>query len=194
MPYLLIRILILVCVLGISPVFSAENIPSATATSPINIAHLNQKIAQSQTTNFPKSSFLPKYKESNSQQQPNLKISVLGVFLQLIVVLGIIYLIVLLVRYFLNNKSSQNTSNKIVKVIESHYLTPKQALHIVEIGSKIFILGASDHAFSNLSEITDSETKEFILTQTYAKEKKFSKYLKYFLKEDSETQTDLDMV
>ena len=76
----------------------------------------------------------------------------LNVAFRLFFVLAIIYFCYALYRWFLNRKINQ-IPQKRLSVIETVRLTPRQAVHIIRVGSQEFLVGATDQTMNLISEI-----------------------------------------
>lgn len=106
---------------------------------------------------------------------------------KLIFVLGLIYGTVVLIRWFMQQRARLPLpGSTLIKVLDSHYLTPKQALHIVEIAGDIFVVGATDNGLSLLTEIDDAELQaKAKAARPAAPDFAFNKYLKDILKRET---------
>lgn len=76
----------------------------------------------------------------------------IGVFLKLILVLGLIYGVAIIFKRSMTN--STNASVRQMKVQETLNLTPKRTLHIVRVGEQVLLIGATDQGISLLSELS----------------------------------------
>jgi flagellar biosynthetic protein FliO len=76
---------------------------------------------------------------------------ILIVLLKLGIVLGLIYTtFVILQRFKIGTVGRPNS--KRMAIIETLYLTPKQKLHLVRVGEKVMMIGATDENLSLLSD------------------------------------------
>lgn len=92
-------------------------------------------------------------------------------FLRMVLILGFVILCIYALFYFLKKASIQKfDENDLMNVISSKGITTGKALHIVEIGNQIIVVGTADNSVSMLTEITDKETLDKI--QLYKGEKK----------------------
>ena len=74
-------------------------------------------------------------------------------------VVGIIYLI-----YFLLKRSTgpRLQENNVIKVVSSVQLSSGRTLHLVEVGSRLFLIGSAESSVSLVSEIEDKESVDEI--------------------------------
>ncbi|HET6450243.1 MAG TPA: flagellar biosynthetic protein FliO [Spirochaetia bacterium] len=70
-------------------------------------------------------------------------------------VLGIIYLLFWLLR---RGAGKRVQENDLIRVLGSRGLSGSRSLHLVEVGSSVYLVGASDGGVELISEITDKET------------------------------------
>ena len=73
-----------------------------------------------------------------------------------------------------------------IKVLDYQMIAADKYIYIVEIYSKIFVLGVSGAGISNISEIIDRETLDAIKLKSdkNIKGKMFSEYLQKFMPSD----------
>ncbi len=74
-------------------------------------------------------------------------------------VVGAIYLIFWLLR---RGAGKRITENNLIKVLGSRSLAGSRSLHLVEVGTSIFLVGASDGGVELISEITDKESLDSV--------------------------------
>lgn len=84
---------------------------------------------------------------------------VLRMVLVLGAVLGVIYLL-----FYLLKKASRpvKDSGSLIDLLATRNLTNSSAVHLVKVGSQIFLVGAGDTGVRLVSEITDKETLDRI--------------------------------
>ncbi len=70
-------------------------------------------------------------------------------------VVGLIYLLFWVLRRGTGRKIQEN---EMIRVLGSRGLSGSKALHLVEVGSSVFLVGASDGGVELISEITDKES------------------------------------
>ena len=56
--------------------------------------------------------------------------------------------------------------NDLINVLSTKALKGTTALHLVEVGSHIFLIGATDGSINRIGEITDKESKDAIVLQS----------------------------
>ena len=79
----------------------------------------------------------------------------LRMILVLACVLGVIYLLFWLLRRGAGRRVQEND---LIRVLGSRGLSGSRSLHVVEVGSSIFLVGSSDGGVELISEITDKES------------------------------------
>jgi len=82
-----------------------------------------------------------------------------GIAMELILSLGFI---VILIFVFLNLMSRMRSGSWIqqsrkLKIIETTNLSQRQAIHMIKVGEKFYLVGATDNSISLLTEISDPE-------------------------------------
>jgi flagellar protein FliO/FliZ len=88
-------------------------------------------------------------------------INSLGVwdFVRMVLVLGIVIAAIYLVFYLLKRASGGRFENSpMIRLLGSHALPGNKALHLVEVGRQVFLIGVGDEGISLISEISDQES------------------------------------
>ncbi|HEX2980903.1 MAG TPA: flagellar biosynthetic protein FliO, partial [Anaerolineaceae bacterium] len=78
------------------------------------------------------------------------------VFLKLGGVVLLIYLCYLLVRRWQGGSTWKPAARR-MNVIETVHLTPRRALHLVQVGDQTLLIGATDQSVSLISTVTNGE-------------------------------------
>jgi len=78
------------------------------------------------------------------------------VILKLVVVLGLVYVALHGLRWLQRNKSKTFAGGATINVLETAGLAPGRSLHLVVVGEKTLLLGATDHQISVLAELSDA--------------------------------------
>jgi len=104
--------------------------------------------------------------------------TIVKLILALVVVVGLIYLSIFLLKKF-SNRTMPNT-DQLIKVIGRSYLTPKQSLYIVKLGAKYSVLGVGENAVNLIKELSPEEIES--LKPTAEKPKSFQDVFKSMLK------------
>lgn len=112
--------------------------------------------------------------------------SIVNFILSLLFVIGLIYIMMLALKFFYIKASIPLTRQGAIKILAREFIEPKKSLYLVEFGGKILLLGVTDDNISKITEITDNETinkikedvDEFVLKAKLKNEKKFSEQLK----------------
>ncbi len=98
--------------------------------------------------------------EDSAGAQPG-SINSFGVwdFVRMIIVLGIVIAIIYVVFYLLKRASGGRFENSpMIRVLGSHGLPANKALHLVEVGRQVFLIGVGDDSITLVSEISDQES------------------------------------
>ena len=77
----------------------------------------------------------------------------------LAVVVGVIYLIFFMLKRALRKRMPEND---LILLIGSRSLSGNKALHLVEVGRSIFLIGSADGGISLISEIQDRESMDLV--------------------------------
>ena len=98
--------------------------------------------------------------EGVEQSQPS-SINSFGVwdFARMVLVLGVVIAAIYLVFYLLKRASGGRLENSpVIRVLGSHALPNNKALHLVEVGRQVFLIGVGDDHPTLISEISDQES------------------------------------
>jgi flagellar biosynthetic protein FliO len=104
--------------------------------------------------------------------------TIVKLILSLVVVVGLIYLSIFLLKKISNR--TMPSSDQLIKVIGRSYLTPKQSLYIVKLGLKYAILGVGENSVNLIKELSTEEIDS--LKPVADKPKGFQEVLKSMLK------------
>jgi flagellar protein FliO/FliZ len=74
-------------------------------------------------------------------------------------IIGVIYLLFWLLRRGAGRKIQEND---LIRVLGSRSLSGSRALHVVEVGASVYLIGASDGGVELISEITDKESLDSV--------------------------------
>lgn len=86
----------------------------------------------------------------------------------LIFVIAVLYYVLRLIKKV--GGTRVGVDNDQIKVLSTKALKGTTALHLVEVGSQIFLIGATDSSINPISEITDKETKDSIVLNSSSEE------------------------
>lgn len=75
--------------------------------------------------------------------------------LKLLLVIGLVYLALLGVRWLQRSQRRLVSNGATIRVLETSGLAPGRALHLVVVGEKTLLIGATDHQISLLAELAD---------------------------------------
>lgn len=81
-----------------------------------------------------------------------------NVLFKLGLVLLLIYSSVIILRRLQVNQKP--LFKKGIKIIETNHLSPNRAIHLVQVGSQVYLIGATDHEVTLLSKVDDAELNE----------------------------------
>ncbi len=108
---------------------------------------------------------------TNSQFGGAVMPSLLKMFSALVVVLFCIYGSIFFLKKVMGKKLSGNKINKTLEVLETTYLAPKKSISLVRIANRSVLVGVTEQQISVLTELTDEETSDLILSEETAEEK-----------------------
>ncbi len=97
-------------------------------------------------------------------------------------VVGVIYLLFFILKRGLRR---QLPENELIRVLGSRTLTGNRALHLVELGGSIYLVGAAEGGVSLIAEVTDQETLDTLRlesAQTRRAPQSFAGFLQGLLK------------
>ena len=77
-------------------------------------------------------------------------------FLKLVLVIGLAYLALAGLRWLQKSKHSPIAGSATINVLETTGLAPGRALHLVIVGEKTLLIGATDHQISLITELADT--------------------------------------
>lgn len=103
-------------------------------------------------------SFLPEYDASSASlladdDRPLWQVTAdLGI--KLAFVIGLIYVVVAVLRWLQRHKLNSPGIGTAIHVLETTGLAPGRTLHLVEVGDKTLLIGATDHQLTLLTELT----------------------------------------
>jgi flagellar biosynthetic protein FliO len=81
--------------------------------------------------------------------------SMVGAFFKLVFVLGLVFLTFTTLKWWQTKRPGQ--LKKRLSVIETVTLNPRRAIHLIKVGSKEFLVGATDHSMNLISEVPYEE-------------------------------------
>jgi len=104
--------------------------------------------------------------ETDSVQHPG-ALSSVGLIASLVVKLGVVILLIYVSMLLIKRwqMSHMGMVSKNMCIIETTHLSPRQAIHLVKINQKVFLIGATDQSISTLGELDESITAELLSRQ-----------------------------
>jgi len=88
---------------------------------------------------------------------PGIASIIFKLLLSLVVIVGLIYLTVFMLKK-IGNKGLPSGEG-IIKVVSKSYLTPKQSLFIVKLGSTYSVIGVGDNSVSYIKDLPSGEVE-----------------------------------
>jgi len=84
-------------------------------------------------------------------------------FVRMLLILGAVIAAIYVVFWLLRRGAGKKiTENDLIRVLGSRSLAGNRSLHIVEVGTSVFLVGASDGGVQLISEITDRESLDSV--------------------------------
>jgi flagellar biosynthetic protein FliO len=108
---------------------------------------------------------------------PGIASIIFKLILSLVVIVGLIYLTVYMLKK-IGNKGLPSGEG-IIKVVSKSYLTPKQSLFIVKLGSTYSVIGVGDNSVSHIKDLPSGEVET--VEASYNKAKGFQNVFKSVL-------------
>jgi len=115
----------------------------------------------------------------------------LTMLVSLAVIVGIIYGIFYFVKKGVGKKIVEN---ELITIVGSKIITGSKALHVIEVGKTMYLLGSSNESINLISEITDKETKDTLKlasTQKNQKPVRFQDFIANIFRRDTKKQLDV---
>jgi flagellar protein FliO/FliZ len=87
-------------------------------------------------------------------------------FVRMLIILAVIVLLIYLLFWLLRKGAGRKVQeNDLIKVLGSRTLASNRALHVVEVGSSVYLVGSSEGGVELISEITDKESLDTVRLQ-----------------------------
>jgi flagellar protein FliO/FliZ len=88
-------------------------------------------------------------------------------FIRMVLILAAVIGVIYTIFHFLKRSGNPKfQETRLIKVLSSKTLTGARALHLVEVGNQIFLVGTSENAVNLVSEILDKETVDGLKLQS----------------------------
>lgn len=137
-------------------------------------------VAEQQQNDPNDESYLPQYDPktvpflaNTSEDERPLWLSGGEFVLKLLLVIGLIYLALIGLRWLQKSRQQLATGGATIRVLETTGLAPGRSLHLVTVGEKTLLIGATDHHLSVLAElanvITPLPEEESVFAETLSK-------------------------
>jgi flagellar protein FliO/FliZ len=113
------------------------------------------------------------------------------IILNLGLIIGFIFITVWCLKMVWEKRGITNNvdETKPIKILTSTYLAPRKAIHLVEVGNRILVLGVGNDEITRLDVITDPAEMEMIRQSTQAG---FSNILERLIHREVAEKTDAD--
>ena len=99
--------------------------------------------------------------ESESQPAATQPVVSTWDFVRMILVLGGVVGVIYLLFYLLKRGArSRHPENELIRVLDNRELSSNRALHLVEVGTNIFLVGSAESGVTLISEIKDKESQD----------------------------------
>jgi len=84
-------------------------------------------------------------------------------FVRMLIILAGVVLVIYLIFWLLRRGAGRKIQeNDLIRVLGSRGLAGNRALHLVEIGTSVYLVGASDGGVQLIAEVTDKETLDSV--------------------------------
>lgn len=82
-------------------------------------------------------------------------------FVRMLLVLALVVAAIYVVLWLLRRRTGRRVQeNDLIKVLGSRALAGTRSLHLVEVGTRIYLVGSADGGVDLISEITDPESRD----------------------------------
>jgi flagellar protein FliO/FliZ len=106
--------------------------------------------------------------ETSSSPSPGIFSTFIRLVLAIVLTVGLIYITIWGLKIIWEKRGLTNNADegKPIKVLTSTYLAPRKAIHLVEVGNRILVLGVGNNEITRLDIITDSAEVQSIRQST----------------------------
>jgi flagellar protein FliO/FliZ len=105
--------------------------------------------------------------QAQGAQEPQVSLVSSWDFIRMLLILAAVIAVIYLVfRLLRRGMRRQLPQNDLIRLLGTRALTGNRALHVVELGNKVFLVGAAENGISLISEITDQETLDGVRLAT----------------------------
>ncbi len=117
-------------------------------------------------------------------------------FVKVILILAAVILIVYAIFYGLKKAGgSKYQSDDLIRLLGSQSLTQSNSIHLIEVGSKYYLVGCGDGSVSHLADIDDKETIDEIILKNPPKpegKKSFADFLNLKIGRNHQNNADIN--
>lgn len=111
----------------------------------------------------------------------------------LLIVVGIIYLVFFFIKRGFGKRIVENEQ---IKILGSKVITGSKAVHLIEVGGLIYLIGSANEAINLIAEITDKDARDAIRLETAqlkeARPKRFVDVLSSFFRPKVAKQLEIN--
>jgi len=111
--------------------------------------------------------------------------------ISLAVVVGVIYAIFYVVKKGVGKKIVEN---QVISIVGSKIISGSKALHVVEVGKTMYLIGSSNESINLISEISDKETRDTLklqATQNKQAPVRFQDFIANLFRRDTRKQLEI---
>ncbi len=149
-------------ILGQSLYNPANNITSAPASTAVPTVPTDDSATQSSPTAQAADSFLPDYDSTldptvnaENNERPFWQIGA-DMGLKLLLVIGLVYATLAGLKWLQKGKNTSGTGGATIQVLETVGLAPGRTLHLVVVGEKTLLIGATEQQVGLITELADA--------------------------------------
>ncbi|UCC79194.1 MAG: flagellar biosynthetic protein FliO [Candidatus Zixiibacteriota bacterium] len=92
---------------------------------------------------------------------PSLAGIIFKLLVSMILIVGLIYLSVYLIKKMNNRATGGGIVGDTIKIMGRTFISPKQSLYLVKIGQRYAILGATESNINMITELSEQEARDF---------------------------------
>lgn len=78
----------------------------------------------------------------------------------LVFVILLLYIVLRIIRKVAGSRVG--VDNDLIHIVSTKVLKGTTAMHLIEVGNQVFLVGATDNSINGIAEITDQESKDMI--------------------------------
>ena len=127
--------------------------------------------------------------ETSSSPSPGIFSTFIRLVLAIVLTVGLIYVTIWGLKIVWDKRGLTNNADetKPIKILTSTYLAPRKAIHLVEVGNRILVLGVGNDEITRLDVIVDPTEVQLIRQSTQTG---FPNILERLIKREAVEKTD----